>query len=96
MTDSKKTGLPFDVDVDEDIALGVYSNTFIINQTDQDFILDFAFRAPGLERAKIVSRVVVTPTHMKRLAYLMMESVKKYEERFGEIDINTKPKTPVN
>lgn len=73
--------------VDDDVAQGIYSNFVLINHSENEFILDFAFLAPGVPRAKVRSRVISSPTHTKRLLRALLKNIEKYEERFGEIEV---------
>lgn len=72
--------------LDEDVAQGMYSNLVLINHTENEFILDFAFFAPGAPRAKVRARIISSPQHTKRLLRALLKNIEKYEERFGEID----------
>jgi hypothetical protein len=72
--------------LDDDIAQGVYSNLVLINHTENEFLLDFAFVSPGAPRAKVRARVISTPRHTKRLVRALMKNLERFEERFGEIE----------
>jgi len=72
--------------LDEDVAQGLYSNLVLINHTENEFVLDFAFFAPGAPRAKVRARIISSPRHTKRLLKALQTNVEKFEERFGEID----------
>ncbi len=71
--------------VDDDVAQGSYSNLVLINHTENEFVLDFAFVPPGAPRAKVRARVVSSPQHTKRLLRALTKNVEKYEQRFGVI-----------
>jgi hypothetical protein len=73
--------------MDDATALGTYSNLVLINHTENEFLLDFAFLQPGNPRAKVVSRVISSPRHTKRLLRALQKNIERYEERFGEIEI---------
>jgi uncharacterized protein DUF3467 len=75
------------VQIDEDVAQGVYSNLVLLNHTENEFVLDFAFLAPGTPAAKVRARVLSAPRHTKRLLRALQQNVARYEERFGEIEI---------
>jgi hypothetical protein len=66
---------------------GIYSNLAIIAISPQEFILDFARIMPGRSKAKVYSRIVMTPGHVKMLLKALDENVKKYENQFGHIKI---------
>src|SRR5688572_1864169 len=72
--------------LDDAIAQGMYSNLVLINHSENEFVLDFAFFAPGAPLAKVRARVISSPQHTKRLLRALQKNVEKYEERFGEID----------
>jgi uncharacterized protein DUF3467 len=72
--------------LDDDVAQGVYSNLVLINHTENEFLLDFAFFVPGAPRAKVRARIISSPRHTKRLLRALTKNLERYEERFGEID----------
>jgi hypothetical protein len=65
---------------------GRYVNLAICLHNPTEFVLDFAFAAPGVREARVVSRVVMNPINAKRFAQALNENVRRFEERFGEID----------
>ena len=73
MAEIKKVGL--DLDLDETVAQGVYSNLAIISHSTSEFILDFAAVLPGVPKAKVKSRIVLTPEHAKRLPISLQENI---------------------
>ena len=77
---------PIQLQLDDDIAQGLYSNLVLINHTENEFLLDFAFFAPGAPRAKVRARIISSPRHTKRLLKALMKNLERFEERFGEID----------
>ena len=85
--DNKKEGL--NIELNEDIAEGVYSNLAIINHSPSEFIVDFIQMMPGLPKAKVKSRVILTPQHAKRLMRALTDNISKYEDQFGEILVPT-------
>ena len=70
------------VQIDEDISQGVYSNLVLLNHTENEFVLDFAFIQPSNGRAKVRSRVISSPRHTKRLLQALQKNLERYEERF--------------
>jgi hypothetical protein len=77
---------PIQLQLDEDVAQGLYSNLVLINHTENEFVLDFAFFAPGAARAKVRARIISSPRHTKRLLRALQKNIERFEERFGEID----------
>ena len=91
----KKDGL--NIELTEDIAGGIYSNLAIINHSPSEFIVDFIQMMPGVPKAKVRSRVILTPQHAKRLMKALIDNVNKYEDQFGEIkDIDPNKGIPIN
>jgi hypothetical protein len=72
-----------DIKVDEHIALGQYSNLAAIRHTKEEFIFDFAFVFPDGPMGKLVSRIILSPAHVKRFMGALEENLKKYEGNFG-------------
>lgn len=75
------------VQIDDDVAQGTYSNLVLINHTENEFVLDFAFIQPANGRAKVRTRIISSPRHTKRLLQALQKNLERYEERFGAIDI---------
>lgn len=71
-----------------EVAQGQYANLAIIAHSTSEFILDFAAMLPGLQKAKVKSRIVLTPEHAKRLMLSLQENVARYEHTFGPINVN--------
>ncbi len=71
-----------------EVAQGQYANLAIIAHSTSEFILDFAAMLPGLQKAKVKSRIVLTPEHAKRLMLSLQENVARYERNFGQINVN--------
>ncbi len=74
-----------DIKVDEQVALGQYSNLAAIRHTKEEFLFDFAFVFPDGPIGKLVSRVIVSPAHAKRFMEALESNVRRYEEDFGPI-----------
>lgn len=75
------------VELTPEVIDGVYSNLAIIGHSASEFILDFLRLVPGAEKAKVKSRVIMTPDNVKRLMIALEDNVRKYESMFGEIDL---------
>ena len=75
------------IQIDEDIAQGAYSNLVLINHSDSEFVLDFAFLQPGSGRAKVRARLVSSPKHTKRLLTALQKNLDRYEARYGVIEM---------
>ena len=95
MTD-EPTAPKLQIQIDEDIAQGTYSNLVLINHTENEFVLDFAFIQPTNGRAKVRSRVISSPRHTKRLVQALQKNLDRYEERFGTIDVTAEDEPVVH
>ncbi|CAM3412100.1 DUF3467 domain-containing protein [Flavobacterium longum] len=84
------------IELDEATAEGIYSNLAIINHSPSEFVLDFVCIMPGAPKAKVKSRIVLTPQHAKRLLRAMGENIHRYESANGEIKESEVPPIPLN
>lgn len=73
------------IELSEEIAEGIYSNLAIISHSHSEFVLDFIRLMPNVPKAKVKSRIVLTPQHAKRLLKALSDNVIKYENQFGVI-----------
>ena len=73
------------IELTDEIAGGIYSNLAIITHSPTEFVLDFVSLMPGTPKAKVKSRIVMTPQHAKRLYKALAENLNKYETQFGTI-----------
>ena len=74
------------IELTEEIALGVYSNLAIITHSPAEIISDFVQMMPGMPKGKVRSRVIMTPQNAKRYMKALIENVQKYEQTFGPIE----------
>ncbi|MDE7149417.1 MAG: DUF3467 domain-containing protein, partial [Bacteroidales bacterium] len=74
-----------DVELSVETAKGVYSNLAMITHSQAEFIVDFLQMLPGIPKAIVRSRIILTPLHAKRLLAALSDNVSKYEARFGTI-----------
>ncbi len=95
MPDDPKKGPKIQLQMDEETAQGKYSNLVLINHTENEFLLDFAFLQPANARAKVCARIISSPRHTKRLLTALQKNLDRYEERFGSIDVSGEEDEPV-
>jgi len=62
---------------------GVYSNNMVVSHTKEEFIMDFMMVAPPV--GTVMSRVIISPGHVKRMISALQDNVQKHEARFGTI-----------
>lgn len=85
------------IELSEETAEGVYANLAMIAHSNSEFVIDFIRLMPGVPKAKVKSRIVVTPEHAKRLLSALKENIERYEESFGPIKKTEEaPKFPLN
>ena len=87
----KKDKSNLQIQLDEKTAQGIYANLSLVNHTETEFVLDFVFVQPMEARAKVQSRILSSPKHTKRFLLALQENVKRYEQRFGEIQAAAPP-----
>ena len=82
------------IELSEEIAEGIYSNLAIITHSPTEFVVDFIKVMPGVPKAKVKSRIVLTPQHAKRLMKALTDNVGRYEQMHGKIkdtEVNALP-----
>jgi hypothetical protein len=73
------------IELSEDMAMGIYSNLSIITHSNTEFVCDFIQMMPGMPKGKVRSRVIMTPDNAKRFMRALIENVQKFEQAFGNI-----------
>ncbi len=74
-----------DIDIDDNIVEGKFSNLFLVSHSPEHFVFDFATNMPGMQKAKVHSRVILTPAHARRIYEALGNSIKNYQESHGDI-----------
>lgn len=82
---AEKKDAQMNIELTEEMAQGTYSNLAIINHSASEFVVDFISVMPGIPKAKVKSRIVLTPQHAKRLFAALGDNLKKFESLHGEI-----------
>jgi hypothetical protein len=85
MQDKKNIPNQLNIELSDEVAEGIYSNLAIITHSPSEFIVDFIKMMPGVPKAKVKSRIILTPQHAKRLYKALKDNVSKYEAIHGEI-----------
>lgn len=98
MSEQKKNPKPgqINIELDENVAQGIYSNLAIINHSPSEFVIDFVTIMPGIPKSKVKSRIILTPQHAKRLLKALNDNVKRFENAHGEIKDYDQPPIPLN
>lgn len=76
------------IELGEKEAEGVYSNLAIISHSPAEFVFDFTRILPGVPRARVLSRIIMTPQHARMLLNAMQDNINKYEAQYGEIKVS--------
>ena len=93
--ENKKEGL--NIELTEEVAEGTYSNIAIINHSPSEFVVDFIQMMPGVPKAKVKSRIILTPQHAKRLMNALNDNISKFQAQHGEIkDVDPTGGIPMN
>ena len=85
MQDNKKNPNQLNIEISDEVGEGIYSNLAIIQHSPAEFIIDFIKMMPGVPKAKVKSRIILTPSHAKRLYKALKDNISKYESVHGEI-----------
>lgn len=92
----EKTDNPLNIELSEDMAEGIYSNLAIITHSDSEFVVDFVRVMPGVPKARVKSRIILTPEHAKRLSIALEENINGFEAVNGKIKIKDNVALPMN
>ncbi len=84
------------IELTEDMAEGIYSNLAIITHSNSEFVIDFIKVMPGVPKAKVKSRVVLTPQHAKRFLTALHDNISKFENIHGVIKQTEGISIPMN
>ena len=92
MTDNKPTpprpaGTNLQVSIDEAEAQGIYANLAFISHSNSEVIVDFARLLPGLPKAKVHARIILTPHNAKALHRALGDNLAKFEAQYGTINL---------
>jgi hypothetical protein len=85
-----------DIELPEEEASGTYANLVMISHSPSEFILDFISVMPGVPKAKVQKRMVLTPDHAKRLVHALSENLKRFEKENGPISGDDEIDVPFN
>ena len=83
--DARDGGNQLNIELSGEMAEGVYSNLAVITHNPTEFVVDFIQVVPNVPKARVKSRVILSPHHAKRLLAALTDNVGKYERQFGEI-----------
>lgn len=94
---NKQAANQINIELSEETAEGTYSNLAMIAHSNSEFVIDFIRLMPGVPKAKVKARIVITPEHAKRFLSALKDNIEKYENSFGSIKRTEEmPKFPMN
>lgn len=96
MSDNNQQQGQINIELDEATAQGIYSNLAIINHSASEFVVDYVCIMPGTPKAKVKSRIILTPQHAKRLLKALAENIQRFESAHGEIKEFEQAPIPLN
>jgi hypothetical protein len=83
--DTKKPENQLQIELKEDVAQGTYCNLAVISHSSSEFIMDLIRVLPGMPKAQVQTRAILTPEHALRLMHALQDNLKRYEQTFGPI-----------
>lgn len=78
-------GPQINIELSDEVAEGIYSNLAIITHSNSEFVIDFVKMMPGVPKARVKSRIILTPQHAKRLLKALKDNISKFESVHGTI-----------
>jgi hypothetical protein len=79
------------VELSDEVGEGIYANLAMIAHSHSEFVVDFIRLMPGVPKAKVKSRIIITPDHAKRFLAALKDNIDKYERAFGKIESGHEP-----
>ena len=85
------------IELSDEISKGKYANLAMIAHSSSEFVIDFIQLMPGVPKAKVNSRIIITPEHAKKFSIALNDNISKYENKYDKIkDFNELPKFPLD
>ncbi|MCH7613224.1 MAG: DUF3467 domain-containing protein [Candidatus Marinimicrobia bacterium] len=81
----KKKIQQINIELDEKVSSGEYANFVVVTHSPAEFVMDFTRLLPGAPKAKINSRIIMAPPHVKAFMLALKDNIRKFEEKHGEI-----------
>lgn len=85
--EENKNKAALEIELKDEVAGGIYANMAVMAHSRSEFVMDFISLLPGMSKAQVRSRVIMTPEHAKRLLAALQDNVNRYEALFGEIEL---------
>ncbi len=84
--DQNPNAQPLQIEIDENVARGIYTNLALITHSETELLVDFLFLQPQTPKTKVLARIITSPVHAKRFLAALQDNIAKYEARFGTIN----------
>ena len=88
VSEKKPKHVRIQIQIDDDVAQGIYANLALVNHTETEFTIDLLYVQPQQPKAKVRTRIISSPQHTKRLMIALQENIRRYEERFGTVNLH--------
>ena len=75
------------IELKPEIAGGIYSNLAVVTHSSNEIVADFVQMLPGMQKAQVASRVIMSPENAKRFLFALQDNIVKFEQQFGEINL---------
>jgi len=82
------------IELDEKAGSGEYSNFVVVTHSPAEFVMDFTRILPGLPKAKVHSRIIMAPPHVKSFMMALNDNINKFENKYGEIKVHQQEGIP--
>lgn len=76
------------IEINDEVANGKYANLAVIAHSTAEFVMDFICMLPNMPKARVKSRIIMTPEHAKRFMYALQENIVKFESQYGKIHLS--------
>ena len=87
MEKNKSKSQQIKIEFNEESTSVEYSNFVVVTHSPAEFVLDYIRVLPGMAKAKVKSRIIMSPMHVKTLMFALQDNIKKFEDKFGEIKV---------
>ena len=94
MKEGEKKHKQIKLSLNTDKGVEEYANFAITTHSPAEFVIDFFRILPGINEAKVKSRIIMSPVHLKTLVRALQDNINKYENKFGEIIVKSDDKSP--
>jgi len=73
------------INTGDSMSRGNYSNGMLVTHNPEEFMIDWLLHSPN--GVHLVSRIIVSPGHVRRIVDALSGNLRKYEDRFGPVRV---------